>query len=219
MAFITKISKDPLGEFTIKFSTRTGRFSIDNWPAEVLGKKIETSTIPLLSWDDVNKELDRIKDDYLHNVTLQRIVIVIQIKTSESDFMVVKKKWKSKDQNGFENVRASDFMEDSEGFELKWYIAEEYLYPRGALMYKIIEGNKNNRIDRKLINIKYQLFSEWNGEIRMITYRKDLHEFLKSMDQKISDMLKQMVAYFDIDEQKFLENIEKSKFNLLSLNE
>jgi hypothetical protein len=219
MAFITKISRDPLGEFTIKFSTKTGRFIIDNWPAEVLEKKIDVSTIPLLTWDDVNKELDRIKADYLHNVTLQRTVIVIQIKTSESDYTVVKKKWKSTEPDGFENVKTSDFLDDSEGFELKWYIAEEYLYPRGKLMYKIIEGNKNNRIDRKSINIKYQLFSEWNGEIRMITYRKDLHEFLKSMDQKISDMLKQMVAYFDIDEQKFLDNIEKSKFNLLSLNE
>lgn len=220
MPFITKLSRDPLGEFTIKFSIKSGHFEITNWPVGV-ADKVDGSGEALLTWDDVNRELDWIQNDYMHKVFLQRKVIVIQIKTSASNFITEKKKFKLSSPGDVENSRTNDYLEDAEGFQIIWSIAEEYLYPNNKLKYKIIERNKNSRFERwskKRIEVKGQVFNDYNGEIRMIEYREDLHEFLKSLDGKINDMLKQLIAYFDIDENKFLENFEKNKIFPLSLN-
>ncbi len=217
MAVVGKLSRSPLGEFTIKFSVKEGKFYVDNYPKEVV-EKIGYKYTLLNDWEAVNKELDRIREDYLYKVMLLRRVIIIQIQTSSSDFMLMKKKWALiEDDNALESVMTEDKMEDAEGFELRWFIANEYQYPYNKLCYKITETNKNNtRRNFGKIDVLGQIISESNGEYRVLDYREDLHLFLKSLDIRIAEMLQQMIAYFDIDPKKFIDNFEKVKFKLLT---
>src|SRR3989344_1918906 len=177
MALITKIEVYPLGEFTINFSIKSESFEI-KYPKEV-AEKIKRN-VWFKSYDDVKKELEIIKQEYLYEVCLLRKVIIIQLKTSESNFNVMKEKfWRKKDEDNMESVIANDYLKDAEGFEIRWYIAEEYSYPREK-RYKIIERNKNGE-DRHLRgqmeNIHRLLWSS-NGEYRILDYREDLHLFL-----------------------------------------
>lgn len=216
MAFITKINKLPLGEFSISFSIRWGRFEIKP-PA---GIEVTYSGQVLETWEDVIEELDFIKNTYLQEKLFLRQVIIIQLRTSESTFNLIKRKFyiNPNDPEKTESVRTDDYLTSAEGFELRWYIADEYRYPnQNHLYYKITESNKNNSKKRKFdkANILPQLISSSDGEFRVLDYREDLHEFLKGLDIKISQMLQQMIKYFDIDNQKFIQNFELSKFKLI----
>lgn len=215
MAFITKLSRDPLGEFTINFSLRSEMFEITKYPDGV-GDRVKGIGAKLKTWNDVNKELDRIRDEFLHEEKLVRTVIIIQIQTSESNFLVSKRKFSIKSTDEKEKVITEDQMIDCSGFQIKWYVAEEYQYARD-LKYKVIDAHKNCAIDRYgRINILEQLFHTYHGEVRVFLYREDLHKFLKELDGKITIMLQQLISYFDIDNDKFLKNFETSKIKLIS---
>ena len=215
MATITKLHRSPLGDFTITFSIKFGRFEISNYPEGVFNK-VGGSLKALKTWEDVNEELDRIQAVYLTEVLFTRKVIIIDLQTSESTFEVIKKKWMGE---GTEKVRTEDFMNAGMGFILKWYVAEEYEYPAQhqcgskSPRYKIIESANNcGRYLNGRIDILGQIFHK---NVRVIEYREDLHNFLKNLDGVVKEMLQKLVAYFDIDPAKFLQNFEQGQFKLL----
>ena len=227
MANITKINKSPIGEFEIKFSVKFGRFEIDypkNITEEVrenLRTKVSKCPKALLTWTDVENELERIKQEYLHEVLFVRKVIIIQLKTSESDYLVEKKGWL--DPAKVTTQISDDFIHESEGFELKWYVAEEYCYhhdvfgkQKDTLKYKITERNKNAKRQEK-IDILPQLILG-GGEPRVYDYNEDLHNFLLNLEKEISEMLKRMTDYFSRDQKVFLQNV-MSNTKLLSSSE
>jgi len=213
MAFITKIEIDPIGEFSINFSYKFGRFEISKYPEGVFDK-VGGSPKVLKTWENVNEELDRIKEVWFQEVLFLRKVIIIDLQTSESTYEVLKKKWKNEE---FELVRTEDFLHDGMGFILKWYIAEEYEYPQKPFAnkykkYKVIESGDNCKGKEQRINILGQLFMK---DVRVVEYREDLHIFLKNLDGVIKEMLQKLISYFDVDVTKFLKNFEQGKLKLL----
>lgn len=208
MPFITKIHKAPLGDFSISFSLKTGKFEITKFPEGLSTERLQHSRMLLDTWDDVNKHLNDIVVNYLHEEKLIRKVIIIQIKTSESLYELSRKERFS---DKVEAKKTEDYLHSVEGFHIMWFVAEEYQYSRD-IKYKVIEKNKNNtgyRYDR--VDIAPQLFSDSYGEVRILDYREDLHIFLKNLDSKISVMVKQISDYFDIEPNKFLQNFESTK--------
>ena len=188
MAPIKKIDKRPIGDLKINLSIRTGHFSIEypkNLPEDV-AKRLENSVSngskPLLTLDDAKAEVDRIAEEYFHNEIFIRKVIVIILKTSESNYVTG---------NRFGGQpEKDDLLHRCEGFQLEWHIAEEYKFAKD-LRYKIIESNTHNGGNipvRQRIDIMPQLMCGSN--YRFLEYREDLHNFLKDMDVSISSMIK-----------------------------
>lgn len=217
MAVITKLYREPIGNFTIKFSIDTGYFKIE-YPqedAELLEKltnKVTVRNKDLRTWDDVNKELDSIVEQYKTEALMTRKVIIIQLQTSASTYDVTKPRF-GLFKDKVEAKRTDDYMNDAEGFQLKWYVADEYLYPRNKLYYRIRETNKNHRnkgyyekADRT--NILPQLVSNSDGEVRVYTYTDALYQFIKELEVSVDNLLQKMIDYFSLDEQKFLANVD-----------
>jgi hypothetical protein len=221
MAVITKIEKRPIGEFTIKFSIRTGLFEIE-YPREdgeiynLLVNKVTQRNNNLRTWDDVNKELDSIAEQYKAEILFTRKVIIIQLQTSASTYDVVKLRMvKLTEPDQMVADRTEDYLQDSEGFTLKWYVADEYKYPRSKhLYYRIREANKNNRLkkhwesDKSRTDILPQLITSSDGEVRVYTYSENLYAFIKELEVSIDNLLHKMIDYFSLDEQKFLANVD-----------
>ncbi len=211
MARITNISRSNIeGEFTVKFSIKSGYFDIE-LPKE-WNDKVTTRYNSLQTWPEVNEAIDKLCQEYLYKESFTRKVIVIQLKTSVS-YELQRKKWGSK--NEMETVVTDDNIEDASGFLLKWYVAEEFKC-FDELKYKIIEGHDNSKFKDPRMEIAEQLFSSYHGEIRMLDYREDLHQFLMDIDSKIITMLEKMISYFDLDTKKFIENFEKGKFKMIT---
>lgn len=226
MPLITKISRHPIGEFVIKFSTRHNRFEID-YPTtsgvvlDRLSSHVIKRNHDLLKWADVEKELQSIVDQYRTEFLMTRKVIIISLKTSESVYGVTKESVFSHKLK----TEPVDRLRDVEGFELKWYVAEEYTFggdegKERDLRYKIIETNKNNsqrgyllNQSRDHVNIMPQLLHEDNP--RVFTYTDELYAFIKEVEGSITQMLNRMVDYFSIDPQVFLANVE-NKTKLLT---
>lgn len=228
MAAIMKIEKRPIGEFKINLSIRTGYFEVEypkNLPEDVakrLGNSVSHKVKALLTLDDAKAEVDRIAEEYFHNEIFIRKVIVIILKTSESDYVTGNRFGGLADADKkilgtFGCTEKDDLLHNCEGFQLEWHIAEEYKFTRD-LRYKIIESNTHNGGNNprhKRIDIMPQLMF---GHYRMFEYREDLHNFLKDMDASISSMIKKMVDYFDNDPVKFIQNFEKNQLKLNSSN-
>lgn len=235
MPLITKIHKEPVGEFTIKFSTRFNKFEIE-YPTdnpEVLAQlqnQVIHRNYDLLKWDDVEEEIQSIVDQYRTKLLMTRKVIIIRLRTSESNYEFEHKtEWFGKVTTKQEQF---DHLNEVEGFALQWYVAEEYQYPQSKkpqmnrvyLRYKIIETNKNNQRKGGYLlskgdrtNILPQLMndSDGNGSLRIFTYTDDLYQFLQEVQESITAMLHKMIDYFSVDPQKFLNNVEQ-KVKLLS---
>lgn len=218
MPVIAKIHKAPIGEFVIKFSTRHYRFEIE-YPTgdEAVSQKLRHECISrnyyLYSWADVEKELDSILDQYRHNFLLKRRVIIIELKTSESKYKLNKpSNWEGVP----DKMEPLDLMSDYEGFQLKWYVADEYEYPnKRSLFYRITDTNKNLRNRdyylnnaRDHTNILPQLFLG-NDNLRVFGYTEELYQFLQETQASITRMLNRMIDYFSIDPQKFLDNVQQ----------
>lgn len=227
MPLITKLRKEAVGEFSIKFSTRLNKFEIE-YPTdrpEVLAQlqnKVIHRNYNLFRWSDVEDEINSIVDQYCTKILMTRKVIIIRLRTSESNYEFVRdREWYGKFTT---EQKQYDHLNDVEGFSLKWYVAEEYQYPQNAtimgkdyLRYKIIESNKNSKRQSYSTNILPQLMNEDDGEgsIRVFTYSDDLYQFLQDTQRSISTMLQRMIDYFSVDPQKFLNNVEQ-KVKLLS---
>ena len=82
--------------------------------------------------------------------------------------------------------------------------------------YKVVEVNKNNKQQMKKMDILPQLISDYYGETRVIEYREDLHKFLLSLDDTISEMVKKIISFFTLDTEKFIQNFEQTDFKLLT---
>jgi hypothetical protein len=220
MPLITKIHKSPIGEFVIKFSTRHNRFEIDDpiGDEEISAKlrhKCIVRNYELNSWADVEKELDSVLNQYRHNFLLRRRVIIIQLKTSESVYTLVKPShWKGTN----DTMEPLDHLKDAEGFELKWYVADEYEYPSSRyLFYRITDTNKNNdhrkyylEGSRDHTNILPQLLNDdFGGKLRVFDYTEELYQFLQEVQGSIERMLTRMIDYFSVDPQKFLNNVQQ----------
>jgi len=233
MPLITKIYKSPVGEFTIKFSTRFNRFEIE-YPTsdpEILAQitnQVINRNYDLLKWDDVEAEIQSIIDQYRTKILLTRKVIIIRLRTSESNYdFESKTEWYGKVTTKQEQY---DLLKDVEGFTLQWYVAEEYQYPKSShismsnsdhLRYKIIETNKNckrfGHTKHDNTNILPQLMhnDDGNGSLRIFTYTDELYQFLQEVQVSIATMLHKMIDYFSVDPQKKLNNVEQ-KVKLLS---
>jgi hypothetical protein len=234
MPLITKIHKAPVGEFTIKFSTRLNKFEIE-YPTDnpevlaQLNNQVINRNHNLLKWDDVEAEIQSIIDQYRTKILMTRKVIIIRLRTSESNYeFESKREWFGKVTT---EQKQYDRLNDVEGFALQWFVAEEYQYPKKAniqrndLRYKIIETNKNNNRSgyylggkgRDTTNILPQLMNDDDGygSLRIFTYTDDLYQFLQEVQESISTMLHKMIDYFSVDPQKFLNNVEQ-KVKLLS---
>jgi hypothetical protein len=217
MPLITKISKAPIGEFVIKFSLRHNRFEIEDPTgneeiSEKLRHKCIARNYELNSWADVENELKSIVNQYRHNFLLKRRVIIIQLKTSESVYKLNKPShWKGT----ADTMEPLDHLDDVEGFELKWYVADEYEYPSSRhLFYRITDTNKNNRHRKYYLeeprdhtNILPQLLHDDN--LRVFEYTEGLYQFLQEVQGSVERMLTRMIDYFSIDPQKFLENVKQ----------
>ena len=172
----------------------------------------------LLSWGDVEKELDSILNQYRHEFLLKRRVIIIQLKTSESKYKLNKPShW----QGTPDKMEPLDLMSDYEGFQLKWYVADEYEYPNNRhLYYRITDTNKNLRNrdyylknSRDHTNILPQLLLG-DDNLRVFDYTEELYQFLQETQDSITRMLTRMIDYFSVDPQKFIENVQQH-INLL----
>jgi hypothetical protein len=236
MPLITKIHKEPVGEFTIKFSTRLNKFEIE-YPTDrpevlaQLNNQVIHRNHNLLKWDDVEAEIQSIIDQYRTKILMTRKVIIIRLQTSESNYEFENtREWFGKVTT---EQKKYDRLNDVEGFALQWYVAEEYQYPqnnrvqmgKNSLRYKIIETNKNcKRFGTNLLgkphdytNILPQLMNDddGHGSLRIFTYTDDLYQFLQEVQESIATMLHRMIDYFSVDPQKFLNNVEQ-KVKLLS---
>lgn len=234
MPFITKINKSPIGDFTIKFSTRLNKFEIE-YPTDnpevtaQLQNQVIHRNYNLLSWGDVEAEIQRIVDQYRTKILMTRKVIIIRLRTSESNYEFEhKREWMGRVTT---EKKQYDHLNDSEGFALQWYVAEEYQYPKNPrnlskdyLRYKIIETNKNNhRYGSHLLakadntNILPQLMNDddGHGSIRIFAYTDELYQFLQDVQGSITNMLNRLIDYFSVDQEKFLNNVEQ-KLKLLS---
>ncbi len=215
MPVIKKINKYPMGEIVVGFSLQTNQFTL-TLPKDVT-EKISYKGSRLFTWSQVEEEIEAIHKEYIGEVLLNRKVIVIQIRTSESMFNITKKNmWAGHfniPKDGMETKVTDDYLNDSEGFKLMWHVCNEYKYPSGDLYYEVLESNENNNKKYRL-NILHQVFSSSDGEIRLLDYREDLHEYLKNLDVQIASMLQKMIAYFDIDNAKFINNFEKQQLKL-----
>lgn len=200
------------GEFTIKFSTRTYRFEIEVPLAVRL--KIGGSWIAN-SWPEVEKELLKIQQMFIREEKFIRKVLIIQLRTSESNFKTEQNEFSLRNDKKTNLKLTHDKLRGAEGFQIIWHVAEEFQYPREK-RYAIVESNKNfeNRSSEKFYTIYDTMFSESYGEVRLLNYSEDLHIFLKSLDSNIAEMVSKLVAYFDIDENKFLENFKNTQLKL-----
>lgn len=222
MPAINTIFKQSFGDFTIGFSVKYKHFYISKLPEEIskheLGRNLGRKTFP--DYDAALKGIDDFIQEYQFKELLKRKVIIIQLQTSVSDYKLEKEKrflsLLKKGEGKTETVVSHDFLEGVEGFKLIWYVADEFEYAKGEIKYKVTDANRNNkhRASSTARSI-HDIADDYHGECRIITYREDLHLFLKDLDSKITEMLKGMIAYFDLDTEKFISNFESTKLNLL----
>lgn len=221
MAKIENRYVDGIGDCEIHFSLKSGFFEIRP-PKEVADKISGTCNLNgFATWEDVSKGLNDVKVCFHHEVLLTRKVIIIQLQTSISNWKIEKEKLFSKEK---ELVETDDKLFDGNGFIIKWYIAEEYSYPNNKLKYRLIDscshlrgGGKINADNSKINHLGQLILG--GGELRMITYREDLHNWLLTLDKQIEDMLSRLISFFDVDTQKFLSNFENTQLRLGSGNE
>lgn len=205
MAVVAKINKEPIGEFIIKFSLKQERFEIIYPNNKELHEKAFIRNFDLKSWQNVLEELESIKEQYLFMIAHCRTVIIVQLQTSESTY-----DRSVRDIMGIgRHTEKEDLINGAEGFLLKWYVAEEFLYSATTKKYKVVDSNSNDNKSHST-NILPQMFSSYHGTPRVFDYSKSLHQFLKNMDIQIKDMLQKMIAYMNIDNKTFLENIKQS---------
>lgn len=218
MPLITKIHKNPVGDFAVKFSLRSGLFEIeyagnDEEIARKLSHACITHNHKLETWADVERELQSVVNQFRHEFLLTRKVIILQVQTSASTYTFQKKRYF----DGKEEAVPLDHMSDSEGFQIKWYVAEEYAYPNSKhLFYRILETNPNCRnkkyytVDmdgRDRANILPQLISDNDGSVRVFDYTESLYVFVQEIQNSIDGLLHRMIDYFSVDQEKFLTNV------------
>ena len=209
MPIITKIFCDPIGEFTIKFSTRYNKFLIElpiNTDINKVGKVNSVDT-----WKEVIAECDRINEEYQYKVTLLRKVIVIKLKTSASP---EKEKQKATSNYTKWNFGDDERMKSSQGFEINWWIADEFKY-KNSKKYKVTECGKNSS-NWSYENSRIDFISKVCGDpVRVLDYREDLHVWFKNLDVAIDAMLQQLIKYFDPDPDIFIYNFENNELKFL----
>jgi len=115
-----------------------------------------------------------------------------------------------------------DKISDGSGFIIKWCVAEEYKLDfekdgYNNTLYKVLETsqsytNKDYVLKSKPNTLHQLLYT--GGEKRIVTYREDLHEWLKSLEEQIKGMLGRMLEFFDRDSDKFLQNFTERKLML-----
>lgn len=218
MPLITKIDKRPVGEFAVKFSLRSGLFEIEYaGKDEDIARKLRHDCIihnhTLRTWEDVEKELQSIVNQFRHEFLLTRKVIILQIQTSASTYTFQKKRFF----DGKEEAVALDHMDNAEGFQIKWYVAEEYAYPNQKhLYYRIMETNPNLRnrkyytadVDgRDRANILPQLIGDEDGSLRVFDYSDELYAFVQEIQKSVDGLLHRIIDYFSVDKEKFLANV------------
>jgi len=220
MAKIESRHIDGIGECEIHFSIKNGLFEIRP-PKDVADKISDICKLNgFATWEDVKKGLNEIKICFHHEVLLIRKVIIIQLQTSISNWKIERETLFSKEK---EMVETDDKLYQGNGFNITWYIAEEYSYPNNKIKYRLIDscphlhGGKINEGNSKINHLGQLILG--GGELRIITYREDLHNWLLNLDKQIEEMLSRLVSFFDVDTQKFLLNFENTQLRLSANNE
>jgi hypothetical protein len=216
MAVVGTILKTNVGIFTVKFSSKNGLFEIVN--PDVFTKIRGNDR--LSTWQEVNEEIDRRCAEYLHEELFVRKVIIIQLKTSASDYTMQQKKWNldNKKADEIETVISSDKLDrDGSGFLITWCIANEYRVG-DVLKYKIIQAHKSSKYTSERLDIIEQTTSDYNGERRIVTYSEEMHQWLDKFENDIDLMLQKLYTFFDRDATKFLQNFQNKKLLLLNSN-
>lgn len=208
------------GKCEIHVSIKTGLFEARPVDKEVQDKiKTLNHFSHVKTFAEVELQIKDMEQLYLSNYLLNRKVIILKIQTSLSNH-TVDNVWMGKI---IGQKLTNDKISNGNGFIIQWFIAEEYKldiikkeYDR--TLYKILETSSNcsnaEHILKSPPNTLYQLSFSGNGEPRVITYREDLHIWLKNLDSQIQEMLSRLIDFFDLDETKFLQNFENTQLRI-----
>jgi hypothetical protein len=168
---------------------------------------------------EVEQQIKDMEQIYLSTYLMTRKVIILKLQTSISDYKV-DDVWLGK---VIGQKLTDDKITNGNGFIIRWIVAEEYnldgvesKYNRK--LYKIIETSENTSNSNSILNSPpntlHQLSFYGGGEPRVITYREDLHKWLKGLDGQIQAMLKRLIEFFDLDENKFIQNFESTQLKI-----
>ncbi len=209
----------PFGDCEIHISTKTGLFEVRPLDNDAKQKIESIHKFPhIKTYAEALQQIEDMKSIYFSNFLLNRKVIIIQLQTSESNY-TQDDIWLGKK---IGEKLTDDKITNGNGFIIQWYVAEEYKLDSGRTefdrtLYKIIEVGGNSERNEHLIKSKpntlHQLLYSL-GEKRVITYREDLHIWLKSLNEQIREMLNRLLSFFDRDNEKFLQNFDESKLLL-----
>lgn len=207
------------GKCEIHISIKTGLFEVRPLEKEN-AEKIKTVKhfSDVKTYAEALNQIEEMNQIFLSNFRLNRKVIIIQLQTSVSDY-TMDNIWLGKK---IGEKLTDDKITEGSGFIIKWCVAEEYKLDfekdgYNNTLYKVLETSKS------YMNKDYVLKSKPNtlhqlliggGEKRVITYREDLHEWLKSLEEQIKGMLGRMLEFFDRDADKFLQNFNERKLML-----
>ncbi len=211
------------GKCEIHISIKTGLFEVRPLDKDNALKINSVKHFPdVKTYDEALNQIEEMNQIFLSNFRLNRKVIIIQLQTSISDY-TMDDIWLGKK---IGDKLTDDKISDGSGFIVKWSIAEEYKLDTekdgyNNTLYKIFETSKNftnkdSVLKRKPNTLHQTLFG--GGEKRIVTYREDLHEWLKSLEEQIKTMLEKMLEFFDRDSDKFIQNFTERKFMLGSGN-
>jgi hypothetical protein len=106
MALITTIPS-LMGDFKVKFSTKTKKFSLEP-PKSVKESENDIKLKTTDTYDQILEEIKRVTDIFLIKESFIRKVIMIQLQTSESNYI-------TKPNPSFSHEEKSDFLESSSG--------------------------------------------------------------------------------------------------------
>lgn len=208
------------GKCEIHISIKTGLFKVRPVDAEAK-KKIEVvhKFANVKTFDEAEKQIKDMEQIYLSTYMMTRKVFILKVQTSISNH-TVDNVWLGK---VIGQKLTDDKINNGNGFILQWLIAEEYKLDgikreHDRTLYKVIEtGNNTSNADYLLKsppNTLYQLSFHGGGEPRVITYREDLHKWLKGLDGQIQAMLERLIEFFALDESKFIQNFESTQLRL-----